>query len=384
MNKTTISDFEDQISEAKDQFFEGFKVMLDLVQNKQSTSSDIRKELTNLHNKGSNYFSLFNRSISEYGLKYFKQDQNIRNSKINDAIDLSHTIIKYWNLLKSLENEYDLRIPKPTQRAYSTIQLFIREFEPDEAKKLKSDFQKANLPIHGFITNRTFIDMTKKQQITYGIISGTVLLVVLLAIILIFECPTQAQNFVFKTVLSLAAASYSAAIPGFLNLKYREMITAGGALAVFVIVFLVKPTEISDYRSCMRSITGTVYFGKSPINSIDLRFPKLNQATTSDGFGSFNLETDFTRIDEELMIQLLNEELKIDTVVRVQKSSLSNSLDIHLTKVCAECTAKQNEVIKNQKSKCSGSHKYINDYIAGFRQASVEQGYIPDCQKQIE
>ena len=84
------------------------------------------------------------------------------------------------------------------------------------------------------------------------------------------------------------------------------------------------------------------------------------------------------------MIQLLNEELKIDTVVRVQKSSLSNSLDIHLTKVCAECTAKQNEVIKNQKSKCSGSHKYINDYIAGFRQASVEQGYIPDCQKQIE
>ena len=172
--------------------------------------------------KGSNYFSLFNRSISEYGLKYFKQDQNIRNSKINDAIDLSHTIIKYWNLLKSLENEYDLRIPKPTQRAYSTIQLFIREFEPDEAKKLKSDFQKANLPIHGFITNRTFIDMTKKQQITYGIISGTVLLVVLLAIILIFECPTQAQNFVFKTVLSLAAASYSAAIPGFLNLKYRD------------------------------------------------------------------------------------------------------------------------------------------------------------------
>lgn len=380
MSKTTISDFEDQISEAKDQFFERFKVMLDLVQNERSTSFDIRKELTNLHNKGNKYFSLFDRSISEYGLKYFKLDQNIRNSKINDAIDLSQTIIKYWNLLKSLENKYDIKVPKPTQRAYSTIQLFIREFEPDEAKKIKSDFQNANLPIHGFITNKPFIDMTKKQQVKFSIIAGFFFLVTLVFIAIFIECPTNFQDNIFKTILALAAAAFAAAIPGLINVNYRGAITASGAIAVFVIVFLFKPAEISDFKSCNKSISGNIFFGETPVENVTIELLITNQTTRTDQFGKFDLPIDFASLSSQTKIRIVNSEIVADTIFIFQKSDLKQPLTITLKKHCVTCKRlKVDGNVDFRNSSCKASYQYISNFIEGFTDRATELGMTANC-----
>lgn len=383
MAKKTISDFEDSIADAKAKFFESFKEMLDLVKSTDATSQLVQDKLTELHSKGVYFFNLFGRSLNEYGLEYFAHNQNIRNSKIDDAINISNTIIKYWKLLNSLKRKYNILIPKPSERAYGSIQLFLQTFEKNKAKELKIKYQEANLPISGFESSRKFIDMTKKRQITYGIIVGTIFLVALLIIGIIIECPTNSQNRIFTTILALAAASFSATIPGFINVKYRELITASGALAVFVIIFLLKPADLSDFKSCQQNISGTVYFGENPIESVELMFIKQNKSTKTDNFGNFNLPFDASSINEELKIKLYNKEIQLDTIITFNKKEITESIDIYTKKHCVHCVQKDSsEKTILSKTKCSASNKYISNYILGFTKAGNEQGRIVECKRE--
>jgi hypothetical protein len=80
-----------------------------------------------------------------------------------------------------------------------------------------------------------------------GIVAGIVFLVVLLVIAIAMPHPTEFQILVFRIVLSLAAAGFAATIPGFLHVATDRRglaIRAGGALAVFVIVFFFNPPEL--------------------------------------------------------------------------------------------------------------------------------------------
>lgn len=46
---------------------------------------------------------------------------------------------------------------------------------------------------------------------------------------------------VYVTVLALAAAGVGAILPGFLEIKYKNLLRAGGALALFVLVYFNQP-----------------------------------------------------------------------------------------------------------------------------------------------
>lgn len=81
-----------------------------------------------------------------------------------------------------------------------------------------------------------------------SVVSGIVFLIALLVIAVFIPNPTPFSLFVFRVVLSLAAAGFAAAISGFLTIKLpllgRGVIAGGGALAVFVIVYQVNPPEL--------------------------------------------------------------------------------------------------------------------------------------------
>lgn len=66
---------------------------------------------------------------------------------------------------------------------------------------------------------------------------------VLLAISLLVPGWAQLNNALFKTLLALAAAGVAATLPGFLNFNVGNTLKAGGALAAFVLVFLVNPAR---------------------------------------------------------------------------------------------------------------------------------------------
>ncbi len=389
MSKENISNFEDDIANAKFEFRKHLRSTLEL-SNTSPTPKQIRDKLTDLHFKAVDFFNIFGRSTTEYRLNKFSATDEIILSKIDDAINVSNTIIKYWKLLIYLSEKHKIKIPKPAERSYSNIQRFIKEFEPEKAFELKAKFEEIGLPTKGFKNNNklTVRDMKidRAKQIKYSFGAGILLIVALLIITILIECPTESQNFTFRVVLALAAASFSAIIPGLIDIKYREIITASGALAVFVIVFMLKPAQLTDFKSCqeeisgIKDISGIVYFGKSPASSIKMRFLKQNKITNTNDLGNFRIRIDTSTIDENLDIQLLSKELHIDTIINFKKSSIEKSLDIFIPMYCLQCIQRDStNIIVNRKQTCGGSQNYIKKYIQGFTDAGNERNLDVKC-----
>jgi hypothetical protein len=73
---------------------------------------------------------------------------------------------------------------------------------------------------------------------------GVLFVGVLLTLVVAIRDPTPAQMVVFRTVLALAAAGVAAFVPGLLHIEL-PVVRAGGALAVFVLVYLYSPAEVA-------------------------------------------------------------------------------------------------------------------------------------------
>ena len=78
---------------------------------------------------------------------------------------------------------------------------------------------------------------------------GVTFVVALIVLAIKFPHPTPFQYNVFRIVLSLAAAGAAAMMPGFINIEVSAttglLIRAGGALAVFVIIFFFNPAQLA-------------------------------------------------------------------------------------------------------------------------------------------
>lgn len=61
---------------------------------------------------------------------------------------------------------------------------------------------------------------------------------------MLFPNPTAFQYTIFRSVLSLAAAGVAAMIPGFITISVSTWLRAGGALAVFAVVYFYNPAAM--------------------------------------------------------------------------------------------------------------------------------------------
>jgi hypothetical protein len=85
-------------------------------------------------------------------------------------------------------------------------------------------------------------------QVLTAFTFGTVFVISLIVLAIKFPKPTPFQYNVFRIVLALAAAGVAAMIPGFIDLQLSPsaqlLIRAGGAIAVFVIIFFFNPAQL--------------------------------------------------------------------------------------------------------------------------------------------
>ena len=83
------------------------------------------------------------------------------------------------------------------------------------------------------------MNRTTQQVLAFGF--GIVFVITLLVLALAVPRPTPFQYTIFRVVLALAVAGVAAMIPGFLQVTISALLRAGGALAVFVIVYFYNP-----------------------------------------------------------------------------------------------------------------------------------------------
>jgi len=83
--------------------------------------------------------------------------------------------------------------------------------------------------------------LTARNKTILSFVLGASLILIILIVTIIRPCPSDAQFFMYKIILAIALAGVAAVIPGFLRIHYQNTISAGGAIAVFVLVFLYEP-----------------------------------------------------------------------------------------------------------------------------------------------
>ena len=90
--------------------------------------------------------------------------------------------------------------------------------------------------------------MLKSDEKKLAYLFGVIFVVVLLVVAFTVPNPTDFQYTVFRIILALAAAGVAAMIPGFLQVTVSNWIRAGGALAIFVIVYFYAPAALAPLR----------------------------------------------------------------------------------------------------------------------------------------
>ncbi len=99
------------------------------------------------------------------------------------------------------------------------------------------------------------------EQVIVAFIFGVAFFVALIVLAMKFPHPTLFQYNVFRIILAIAAAGFAAMIPGFINLEFKPvsemLIRAGGAIAVFVIVFFFNPAQLAIQNTVVDEDGGT-------------------------------------------------------------------------------------------------------------------------------
>ncbi len=96
---------------------------------------------------------------------------------------------------------------------------------------------------------RKSISMSKALQQKLAFAFGVAFVIAILILAIAFPEPTKFQYTVFRIVLALAAGGVAAMFPGFLSITISNWLRAGGALAVFAIVYFYAPADMVGVKA---------------------------------------------------------------------------------------------------------------------------------------
>lgn len=152
---------------------------------------------------------------------------------------------------------------QPAMSALSNMQRMVMEYLPkDQSVTLKTQFESNNLPIQGF---NMLAEQDKRKiprwQLITSVSIGCVALFASVIIALAIPNPTTYQVFILRGLFAIALASMASIIPGFLNIETGAKnsaayfgIYAGGAIALFVLIWLFNPPEINREQSSAKPV----------------------------------------------------------------------------------------------------------------------------------
>jgi len=116
---------------------------------------------------------------------------------------------------------------------------YFKERVQECLTQLESDFQK--LPI---IPEAPSHSSRERWEKIAAFVFGVFFIVVLLSLAIFIPHPSDFQIFTFRVTLALAAAGIGAVVPGFISVKAGPYVRAGGAIALFVLLFWFNPPKL--------------------------------------------------------------------------------------------------------------------------------------------
>ncbi len=200
----------------------------------------------------------------QLGTKYFNYAENfVGNSGLLGAhangkwvtgfAETCHSILSAFivhvNFLRSHSEVLKGELDQPNISAYANMQRMTKEYLPKEQwQQLERSFTDNSLPVTGFnFVGANDLKETPKWQLITGLVIGLLFALLVMGAVIFIPNPTSTQFFIFRGVFAISLAAIAAIIPGLLNVESRFQkfsIKATGAIAVFVIVWLLNPPAL--------------------------------------------------------------------------------------------------------------------------------------------
>jgi hypothetical protein len=138
--------------------------------------------------------------------------------------------------------------PEPSPDAFYAMQCAVVLHHPTRAAELRTAFEKAGLPVGGFI-NPAKMNTRYSQGEKYALWGIAIFFTLVMLAIGIFVKDFNDMNIlIFRTVLALTAGAFGAVfIPGLFHIEAKwakVTVTAAGAAAFFVAVFFFNPPAL--------------------------------------------------------------------------------------------------------------------------------------------
>lgn len=193
-----------------------------------------------VHSAGESFFSYLEQCTAQNN-----STENLKESTWNQwlaetCIDVLELISQHYKTYRTQKNDNTL---SPSSTAFAAMQRLVKRYDPEKAKLIREQFKKMNLPVYGF-DKKGKSHMTKTHERWAAFCFGIFFIVFLLVVAIFIPTPSQFQYTLFRIVLSLAAAGFTTFAPGFIEVKFSTWLRAGGALAIFAVVYWIAPAAL--------------------------------------------------------------------------------------------------------------------------------------------
>lgn len=205
------------------------------------------QELLACQRLGTEYFNFIENFVGDSGLLR----AHANGKWVTGFAETCHSVLKAFvahvTFLRSYSDTLKGALEQPDSGAYANMQRMTKEYLPKgQWQELESIFKENYLPVAGFkYSGVDDLKETPKWQLIVGLILGVLFVIIVLLLVILIPEPSSTQFFVFRGVFALSLAAIAAIIPGLLNVESRFQklsIRATGAIAVFVIVWLLTPS----------------------------------------------------------------------------------------------------------------------------------------------
>lgn len=212
-----------------------------------SKSNDEAKEAAlEIQRRGTAYFNYAEEFVGNSDLLGAHSSDLWAQGFAEDCVEILGSMPDHYQLLSiAFGNVPELRglatTPGPT--AYANMQrMVVLYLDGKTSKDLKKKFSTAGLPTYGF-DNEVTRKSSSKQKTILSYAFGVIFVVAILIITLAIPEPSRFQRAVFWAILSMSLAGVASVITGFIEVKLGKWLIAGGALAVFAVVYFFVPAD---------------------------------------------------------------------------------------------------------------------------------------------
>ncbi|MGV7183336.1 hypothetical protein [Xanthomonas axonopodis] len=220
---------------------------LRLITEKRAAGTLALRDILDLQMLGANYFNEAENIVGKSALMEADHTGEWATNFAENCHEILKSLIDYRITLVSTAHEVGLRLQPPGELSYAAMQRIVRKYLSKSTwKTLKREMENQGLPTAGF-KSKNARDKIPTGSIFYvatAIVGAVTILITSLAI----PNPSEFQLYIFKAIFSISIAALGSFVPGFIgiNIKYKSpgmrlALTAGGALAIFVLLLGYNP-----------------------------------------------------------------------------------------------------------------------------------------------